>query len=43
MREHGCSVGLSGHDGWNGMAIYTASERREVGFGTFSLPEEQAV
>src|SRR5204863_2169563 len=30
IEEHGCSIGLSGHDGWNGMVVARATETREV-------------
>jgi hypothetical protein len=43
MSEHGSSVGLSGHDGWDGMRIYTTAERHEARFGTYALPQDQPV
>jgi predicted phosphodiesterase len=43
IEEHGCSIGLSGHDDWNGMVVATATERREVGFGIYALSREETV
>jgi hypothetical protein len=43
IEEHGCSIGLSGHDDGNGMVVATATERREVGFGIYALSREQTV
>jgi len=43
ISEHRCTIGLSGHDGRDGVAIYTAVERRETGFGVYTLPQDEAV
>jgi len=43
IQERGCSIGFSGHDGWNGMVVAAATEIREVGFGVYALPQEQTV
>lgn len=43
MSDHGCRLGFSGHDGRNGVAIYTGAERREAGFGIHALPQHQPV
>jgi predicted phosphodiesterase len=43
MREHGCAVGFSCHDGDNGMTLHVGPQQVKVGFGTYSLPQEQPV
>ena len=43
MGERGCSIGCSGHEGFNGMVLSTPTERREVGFGICALPSDEPV
>ena len=43
IEDHGCSIGLSGHEGYNGMVVSTSTERREVGFSICALPQEEPV
>ena len=43
MDEHGCSIGLSGHEGYDGMVVSTATQRRAVGFGRCALPQDAPV
>lgn len=43
MGERGCRIGLSGHEGHNGMVVSTVTGRREIGFGTCIVPQEEPV
>ena len=42
MRMHNCSIGIAGHDFYNGAVVHTsANSRREAGFGTERLGSER--
>lgn len=40
MREHGCQIGISGHDLNDGARIYTQTRTIDLSFGTYTLSNE---
>ncbi len=40
MAAHGCALGLSGHEGYDGIGLYTQTARHMLPFGVHVLPHE---